>query len=76
MAEKVIDRQLDQIALPEGQYWVVYVSDALKLPNGEISRVHRRFVFRGEGASQGAWHCYQEAKRHGFVARAEKVRKV
>ena len=62
--------------LPEGMYWVVYVSDALELPNGEVSRVSRRFEFKGETASLRAWRCYQESKRNGFTARAEKVRKV
>lgn len=74
MTEKVAERprQLDEIELPEGQYWVVYVTD----PGGEVSRIRRRFEFRGESASREAWRCYQQAKHWGFTARAEKVRKV
>ena len=50
LAERVVENTLDEITLPADMYWVVYVSDALELPNGEVSRISRRFEFHGEGA--------------------------
>lgn len=66
----------DEAPLADDQYWVVYVTDKVDLPNGEISVTRRRFEFHGQDASRQAWDCYQGAKRHDFQARAEKVRKV
>lgn len=53
-------------------YWVLYVTSPGE-PEG-VTRVDRRFEFRGDGASIRAWNCYASAERHGMKVRVEKVR--
>jgi hypothetical protein len=56
----------------EDIYWVISVTS----PGGPdgVTRVDRRFEFRGECASIRAWNCYASAERCGMSVRVEKVR--
>jgi hypothetical protein len=38
-----------------------------------VTRVDRRFEFRGEHATTRAWSCYASAERYGMRVRVERV---
>jgi hypothetical protein len=52
-------------------YWVISVTSP-DTPEG-VTRVDRRFEFRGEHATTRAWSCYASAERYGMRVRVERV---
>lgn len=62
------DRSIGAAEAPTPEtHWVISVTSPGE-PEG-VTRVDRRFEFRGEDASIQAWNCYSFAERHGMKSR-------
>lgn len=57
------------------EYWVVDVEDPRDTEKN-MPGYRRRFVFDGLDAAQDAWTCWADAERAGFLAKAERAKRV